>query len=42
MNRLNVDRLMEALSDILSDKHGAKITFSASPKAEDCKEDKRV
>lgn len=32
MDRLNVDRLMEVLSDILSDKHDAKITLRAVPK----------
>lgn len=32
MNRLNVDRLMEVMSDILSEKHGAKITLRAIPK----------
>lgn len=33
MNKLNVDRLMQTLSDILSDKYGAKITYTAIPKA---------
>jgi hypothetical protein len=33
-NRLNVDRLMQALSDILSEKHGADIKFTAKPKEE--------
>lgn len=32
MNRLNVDRLMEVMSDILSEKHGVKITLRAIPK----------
>lgn len=42
MNRLNVDRLMEVMSDILSEKHGAKITLRAIPKeqAEEAKERK--
>lgn len=31
-NRLNVNRLMAVLSEILSEKHGAKITLSAVPK----------
>ena len=30
-NGLNIDRLMEALSSILSDKHGCKITLRAIP-----------
>lgn len=33
-NRLNVDRLMAALSEILSEKHGAVIKFTATPKEE--------
>lgn len=32
MNRLNVNRLMEVMSEILSEKHGAKITLRAIPK----------
>lgn len=31
-DKLNVDRLMEALSEIFSDKYGCKITFRAIPK----------
>lgn len=31
-NKLNVNRLMEALSSILSDKYGCKITLRAIPK----------
>ena len=31
-NRLPVDKLMQTLSEILSDKHGAKITLRAIPK----------
>lgn len=31
-NGINIDRLMEALSSILSDKHGYKITLRAIPK----------
>lgn len=34
MDRLNVDRLAEVLSEILSEKHGAKITISFTPKEE--------
>ena len=33
-NRLNVNRLMDVLSDILSEKHGADIKFTATPKEE--------
>lgn len=35
MNKLNVHRLMEVLSDILSEQHGAKITITLRPKTED-------
>lgn len=38
-NRLNVDRLMQALSEILTDKHGVEIRFKATPK-EDAKNGK--
>lgn len=31
-NRLNVDRLMKVLSEILSEKYGCKITMTAIPK----------
>ena len=31
-NRLNVNRLVAVLSEILSEKHGAKITLRAVPK----------
>ena len=34
MNRLNVDRLAEVLSEILSEKHGARVTISFTPRAE--------
>ena len=34
MNRINVDRLMEELSAILSEKYGIKITVRAVPKDE--------
>ena len=34
MDRINIDRLMKELSDILSEKHGAKITVRAIPKEE--------
>ena len=33
-NRLNIDRMMKTLSEILSEKHGCKVTISAVPKAE--------
>lgn len=32
MNELNIDRLTKSLSDILSRKHGAKITIKVTPK----------
>lgn len=32
-NKLNINRLMETLSSILSDKYGCKITVRAIPKA---------
>lgn len=32
MNRINIDRLVKELSDILSEKHGARITVRAVPK----------
>ncbi len=31
-NRLNVNRLMAVLSEILSEQHGVEITLSAVPK----------
>lgn len=33
MNKLNVDRLAQVLSDILSEKYDAKITVTYRPKA---------
>lgn len=40
MNRLNVNRLAEALSEILSDRHGVKVTVTFQPREEEheCKE----
>ena len=32
MEKLNVDRLVRELSDILSEKHGVKITITAKKK----------
>lgn len=32
MNRLNMDRLMRALSEIVSEKFGVKVVFTATPK----------
>lgn len=32
MNQINVDRLMQVLSDILSDKYDARITLTARRK----------
>lgn len=31
-NRLNIDRMMKTLSEILSEKHGCKVTITAVPK----------
>lgn len=31
-NKLNVDRMMKALSEILSEKYGCKVTITATPK----------
>lgn len=31
-NRLNIDRMMKTLSEILSEKHGCKVTITAIPK----------
>lgn len=31
-NRVPIDKLMQSLSEILSDKHGVKITLRAIPK----------
>lgn len=31
-NQLNIDRMMKALSEILSEKHGCKVTITAIPK----------
>ena len=33
-NKLNIDRLLKELSDILSEKYGAKITFTATPRVQ--------
>ena len=40
MNRLNVNRLAEVLSEILTDKHGAKVVVTFQPREEEqkCKE----
>lgn len=32
--QISIDKLMKTLSEILSDKHGAKITLTAIPKEE--------
>ena len=34
MSRPNIERLLKELGDILSEKHGAEIRFSAKPKEE--------
>jgi hypothetical protein len=31
-NRFPIEKFMQSLSEILSDKHGAKITITATPK----------
>lgn len=31
-NRLNIDKLMKTLSEILSEKYGCKVTITAIPK----------
>ncbi len=31
-NKLNIDRMMRTLSEILSEKHGCKVTITATPK----------
>ena len=40
MDRLNVNRLAEALSEILTDRHGVKVTVTFNPReeAQECKE----
>lgn len=40
-NRLNVDRLMKTLSEILSEKHGCKVTLTAIPKEQKTEEPTR-
>jgi hypothetical protein len=37
MNRLNVTRLAEVLSEILTDKHGAKVVVTFNPREEEQK-----
>jgi hypothetical protein len=37
-NRLNIDRMMKTLSEILSEKHGCKVTITAIPKDEKTEE----
>lgn len=31
-NKLNIDRMMKTLSEILSEKYGCKVTITATPK----------
>lgn len=38
MTRLNVNRLAEVLSEILSDRHGVKVTVSFNPREEEQQE----
>lgn len=33
-NRINIDRMMKTLSEILSEKYGCKVTITAVPKVE--------
>ena len=37
-NKLNIDRMMRTLSEILSEKHGCKVTITAVPKEEKTEE----
>lgn len=37
-NKLNIDRMMKTLSEILSEKHGCKVTITAIPKEKDTEE----
>ena len=37
-SKLNVDRLMKALSEILSEKYGCKVTITAIPKEQETEE----
>lgn len=37
-NKLNIDRMMRTLSEILSEKHGCKVTITAVPKENNTKQ----
>ena len=37
-NKLNIDRMMRTLSEILSEKHGCKVTITAQPKEQKTEE----
>lgn len=37
-NKLNIDRMMRTLSEILSEKHGCKVTITAVPKEKEPQE----
>lgn len=37
-NKLNIDRMMRTLSEILSEKHGCKVTITAIPKEKQAEE----
>lgn len=37
-NKLNMDRFMKTLSEILSEKHGCKVTITAVPKEKQTEE----
>lgn len=39
-NKINIDRLMTTLSEILSEKYGCKVTITATPK-EDTKDEQQ-
>ena len=40
-NKLNIDRMMKTLSEILSEKHGCKVTITAIPKNKDTAESEK-
>lgn len=37
-NKLNIDRFLKTLSEILSEKHGCKVTITAVPKEKQTEE----
>lgn len=42
MNRLNVNRLAEVLSEILTEKHGAKVTITFTPKESEARNEQKT